>query len=379
MKLIQMKRGKLMSLTTVLSEILRFVRDKFKIILLGALLFGGFAVLGGEVLTRIDDQTTLENEEDVTGTSLSTEEISQSREYLAGIYEQKPAEFEMFVQLEDGSAFRNSFIFDEYFSSPEVIEQVENETGIEISDTLVHEQNLGLDKTSQYRGSIAGIRDTSNNVITIRVQVAETSEKNLAIIEQFAYMIINNEIPFAENLDFTLLREPVIGEFLDEDDLMMVSSLSALENINSPDSSGDQTILVYGVVGVIIGFLIMIVVLFIIQLFRKRISYAFQYSWDFNDQHILYSINRDDTELTELICYPEVDKRLVIADETEELVNLLDKKEINLTSSLNLTDDKPDEIVILIESNDTEKQWYINRYKISKMYKAPVKIIQINN
>lgn len=368
-----------MSLTTVLSEILRFVRDKFKIILLGALLFGGFAVLGGEVLTRIDDQTTLENEEDVTGTSLSTEEISQSREYLAGIYEQKPAEFEMFVQLEDGSAFRNSFIFDEYFSSPEVIEQVENETGIEISDTLVHEQNLGLDKTSQYRGSIAGIRDTSNNVITIRVQVAETSEKNLAIIEQFAYMIINNEIPFAENLDFTLLREPVIGEFLDEDDLMMVSSLSALENINSPDSSGDQTILVYGVVGVIIGFLIMIVVLFIIQLFRKRISYAFQYSWDFNDQHILYSINRDDTELTELICYPEVDKRLVIADETEELVNLLDKKEINLTSSLNLTDDKPDEIVILIESNDTEKQWYINRYKISKMYKAPVKIIQINN
>ena len=376
-----------MSLTTVLSEIWRFIKDKKMKILIGAILVSVLAVIGSTVIQRVTDQPADEeqvNTSNGSGTSTTmTEDLQESREYLENIYEQEPAEFEMFVQLEDGNVFSNSFIFDEYFSSPEVVEEIEDQTGITYSDTLEHAEKLGLLKTSQYRGSIAGIRNTSSNIITIRVQVAESPEDNLILANAFEDMLENNEIPFAEGLKITMISNSEIGETLTESNLEMVSSPAALGTFAPADSESSSTVL-YAIAGFIMGLLITTLILFIIQLFKNKINYAFQYSWDFNDQHVLYLLDSvNNNRLVELLTYPEEENRVVTTQESpfvDELIeNNKELNKLNIVSNLSLNTNQPKGVIIFVESNQTDKEWYNEQYQIAELFECQIMIVQILN
>jgi hypothetical protein len=376
-----MNWGEIMSLTTTLSEIWRFIKDNKVKILIGAILISVLAVIGNGVLQRIGEQSP--EQEQSTMSEVPSENLQESREYLTQIYEQEPATFEMFVQLEDGNVFSNSFIFDEYFSSPEVVEEVENQTGIEYSDTLEHEQNLGLYKSSQYRGSIAGIRNTSTNIITIRVQAGDTPEDNLTLISAFEDMLANNEVPFAEDLKITMIEDPAIGESVTEDDAEMVSSPATLGNFAPAESEGSSTLL-YAIAGFIMGLLITILILFVIQLFKNKINYSFQYSWDFDDHHVLYSKKSLNNErLVELLLYPKHSNRIITHQESSfvnELIN--NNKELgygNFASNLTLNADQLDEVIIFVESKLTDKKWYDEQYQIAELLDSQITVIQVLN
>jgi uncharacterized protein YegJ (DUF2314 family) len=368
-----------MSLTTTLSEIWRFIKDKKIKILIGAILVSVLTVGGGAVLQTITDQTSDQEESSVMGTS--NENLQESREFLTHVYEQEPATFEMFVQLEDGNVFINSFIFDEYFTSPDVVEKIENRTGVSYNETIEHEQRLQLNKTSAYRGSIAGIRDTSSNVITLRVQAGKTAEENLTLANAFEEMLTNQEVSFAEDLQITMIKNAEIGESLQEEDLEMVSSSAALGNF-APAESESSSMLLYATTGFIMGLLIMILILFVIQLFKDKINYTFQYSWDFEDYHVLYSGTENDN-LVELLLYPEERSRIIASQETtiiNELTNHNDSlHDLDVVSNLSLNIDKPDEIILLVESKKTEKDWYQEQYQIAELLDSQITIIQVVN
>lgn len=371
-----------MSLTTILSELWRFIWNRKVKILLGALVVGILAILGSYFLMGPSSQSTSSETNQDTIKNMTDEELEESRNYLAETYEQVPAEFEIFVQLEDGNVFTNSFIFDEYFSSPEVVEEVENRTGTSFGNTLEHERRLGLFKTSQYRGSIAGIRDTSSHIITIRVQAGQTADENLAISETFLSMIENQEIPFTEDLEITIMNEPQNIERLSEDELEMVSTPASLGTFRPADSD-NRSFVLYGVAGFIMGLLIMAVLLFIIQLFRDTISYAFQYSWDFDDHHIRYSLNDagENNDLIELIYYPERESRIILAQESDTIRKLTEEhtalKNISIEQKLPLHTDQPEEVVLLVENDVTNKNWYNEQYQLAEMHDSSIKIIQL--
>lgn len=370
-----------MSLTTILSELWRFMKENWLKILAGAIIISVLAVLSSFFVPNLMGQSpeeVVEDEERIE--QLSMENVQESRDYLATIYGQAPAEFEMFVQLQDGSTFGNSFIFDEYFTSPAVVDEIERETGVDYSQTLAHEQKLQLYKTSQYRGSIAGIRNTSSNVITIRVQATESSEENLLLAEAFAEQILENEIPFIQDLSVTLMRAPAIGEQLVEEDLQMVSAPEAL-GIISPVESESRSVLLYAIAGFIIGLLITAVVLFILQLFKKKINYAFQYSWDFNDHHFIMIKDADREQLNNLLLIPEADKQLVVAQTspfTKELWK--NNPQIEHTAALSrraLEKEQVEEIVLLVESKETDKKWYNDQYRLAEMSESQLTILQV--
>lgn len=366
-----------MSITTILSELWRFVKDKKVKILVGALIVAILAILSGLFLPNILNQTTVE--ENAVPESIK-EEVAESREYLTNIYEQEPAEFELFIQLGDGNAFTNSFIFDEYFTSPAVVEEIENKTGINYSKTLGHEMNLKLYKTSQYRGSIAGIRNTSTNVIMIRVQAAQSSEENLILAEAFEEMVMNNEIPLIEGLQVTSLSEPTIGEKLTDTQIQMVSSPDAIGAI-SPVESGNLSFALYGIAGFIVGLIMAAVLLFVIQLFKNKITYAFQYSWDFDDFHFLYNVNASRENLKELLLYPEMEKKLIVHQDSSLIEeNIKNNQQIKTTNSLLSFSDNniyPESIVLFIESHKTDKEWYNNQYLLAEMYDSKLTIIHL--
>lgn len=372
-----------MSLTTILSEIWRFIKDNKIKILSGALIISVFTVLSSLFLPNLMGQPSEEVTDEEQFTEMTPSEDAQaSREYLTKIYEQEPAGFEVFIQLKDGNVFGNSFIFDEYFSSPTVVEEIETETGVEYSQTLAHEVNLGFHKTSQYRGSIAGIRDTSSNVITIRVQAAENSKDNLKLAEAFADRIFNNEIPFIEGLSVTRLSEPEIGETLVEEDLQMVSSPATLGKL-APVESKSRSALLYAIAGFILGLFITAIILFCIQLFKNKINYAFQYSWDFNDNHFIFTIDKESERLKDFLLAPETTNQIIVHQAGDSIEQLIDfKQEVKITESLSRftkNNTKVDEIVLFLESNVTDKKWYNEQYRLAEKYNSQLTIIQVIN
>lgn len=371
-----------MSLTTILSEIWRFIKDNRIKILAGALIFSVLAVLSSLFLPSLMGQSTEDPEDTDTEQVAQTtpsEDAQASRQYLTTIYEQEPAEFELFIQLEDGNVFTNSFIFDEYFTSPEVVEEIENETGVEYSQTIAHEKKLGFYKTSQYRGSIAGIRDTSSNVITIRVQAAESSEDNLALAEAFSNKILNNEIPFIEGLSITMMGEPEIGERLLDDDLQMVSSPAVLGMLSPVESEG-RSILLYAVAGFILGLLVTVVILFIIQLFKNKINYAFQYGWDFNDHHFIFETDKENEQLRSFLSTPEGTNQIIVHQESPLFEQLAGPNQNSKTTSalyrFTKNQTNADEIILFVESKVTDKEWYTEQYRLAEKYDSQITIIQ---
>lgn len=373
-----------MSLITILSEIWRFFKDKLLKIFIGAILVSILAVLSRQFLPNlmnqpIDESQTNLQEQSTVGES--AEGLRESREFLTHVYEQEPAEFKVFIQLEDGGTFTNSFIFDEFFSTEEIINEVENRTGVNYSETINHEKNLMFEKTSQYRGSIAGIRDTSSNIITIRVQVGQTAQENLELATVFYEMVINNEIPFLDGLEVTVISSPTIGESLSANNIEMVSSVTALGVLLPVESEG-QSLLLYAIAGFIVGLIISITVLFIIQVFKNKITYAFQYSWDFNDHHFIFEDEMETKKLVDVLLHPEM-KKLVIVSQKESIAEeLADNPKIESTNSLfSFAQNKshPEEIVLLVESNVTDKDWYNEQYRLAEMYNSQIMIIQVIN
>ena len=357
-----------MSLTTILSELWRFIKDKFIAILIGSIVFSMIFVLIFQIFVPKIEQSQVSETEVEEPIELTDEQYKQSNELLNETYSVQPAEFEIFVQSEDGMSFNNSFIFDEYFTTPEVVSSIEDETGIEFSEVLETEKALNIEKDAAYRGSIAGIRNTSTNIITLRFQVGKTPDENLAIAEAYLSLIENNDIPFATNLTMTVMKEPENGEFLSEDDQLKVSSPVVLNSLNPivPQNEISITqVVIFAIIGLIVGLLFMTVLMFIIQLFRQKITYAFQYSWDFEDEHLLYK-DRNNTEHTidELINYPSVPSRIVVYQTNNGVNDLLDVK------------DTPSEIVILVESGVTEKDWYSEQYRLAEILGSHIKIIQ---
>lgn len=366
-----------MSLTTIINEICRFIKKNFIKILVGAIVISVIAILGSLFLPNLIGQSNEISEETELNQSQSDEDTQVSRSYLLDVYSQEPAEFEVFIQLEDGNIFGNSFIFDEYFTSDQIVKEIESETGINYSQTLEHEKKLGITKTSQYRGSIAGIRDSSTNIITIRVQVSETSEENLILAEAFAERIINNEIPFIQGLNVTFLSSPIIGEKLVESDLQMVSSPRSI-GILSPTTSENRSILLYGIAGFILGLMLMLILLFIVQLFKNKINYAFQYSWDFNDYHFVTTLSKMGSDFVSLLQFNETKRQLVISQDSKfpEFLSSDNNISQSLTRHTQVAE-KIDEIILIIESNKTDKKWFSEQYQLAEKYSTQITIIHL--
>lgn len=341
-----------MSVVTILKEFWRFFKDYFVKILLGAVLVG-ILTLG---VKWAFDSYTASLYQDAGGEEQNPELLAEQMAYLEDIYQEEPAEFTFVVQLEDGDIFENSFIFDEYFSSEEVVKEISQATGVNYAPTIEAEKSLGLIKTSSYRGSIAAIRDRSSSVITMRVLAGQTAEENLILADEMYRLMNESELPFMQNLTYIPMSTPEIGESLVEEDLTMVASPASLGLINASELGQSQTNwILYFVLGFILGILIVTVILFIVQLFKKKITYAFQYAWDFEDTHILLDQDQDPTPFID----QPADRSRLITREGEA-----DHGDRNY-----------EELVIMIDSGQTSKDWFNKHYQLAEINEAQVKII----
>lgn len=338
-----------MSLTTLFNELSRFVKDKAKTIvwctvLMAIVMAGGrFAIMQFQFAT-----------------------ISAEYQSLNERYAQEPAEFQFMMTLEDGTIFDNSYIFDEYFSQSDQVAKVENMTNIKFGDWIKEEAALELFKTSQFRGGLASVRNTSTNIMTFRVLVGKTAEENLAIAQAYHDILEKGELPFVSNQKIIILSQPTIGETLDLLTYTNVGSPDILKSVANPSK---KVMAIFFVAGAMFGFMLSVAVLLIMQLRNQKIHYAFEYIWRFDDRHIMIQQHNRDflTQVLQLQSRP----RQVILSESDDM-------NVGASSTLNhIQDQQSTEIVMIIQSAHTTKQWYKDQLSAIELTDCPLKIIHV--
>lgn len=343
-----------MSLVTMIQELFRFIKDNLWKILIGAIIVS-LVVVGLRYQTGQLD-------------SLEMEEAYQD---LMVRYDNEPAEFQFVVTKEDGTLFNNSAIFDEYFSQPAIVALIEKETGIHFNGWKKSEEALGLFKTSTFRGGLAAHRNPSSDVITVRVLVGKNEQENLEIATAYQALLEQKEIPFINNHSISILNDAAIGEQLSS---LQFPDLVTVKTLKGSAAISKRSLLIFAVAGLIMGAIITTVILFLMRLLKKKINYAFDYSWGMNDNHFIYKKDHP-MQLSDLIRLPKKNNRIVLYQENTILPNNLQvDQSMNHLKSLQHS---VEEIVILIESGKTDKEWYHEQHTLANLYHVPIKIIQI--
>lgn len=356
-----------MSIVTLISEAWRFIKDYKWRLLFGAIIVSLLAMTGRFFIHRFLYSDNLE-----------------AYDHLTHVYQQEPASFQMVVTMEDGSIFSTANLFDEYFATPAVVEEVENQTEIEFSKTLLAEEELEMYRTPQFRGGLAAVRDSTSNIITLRFLLAESAEDNLLLAQVYAERLQEESIPFLGTNTVTIIQEPVQGELVVPD---LVDEIPTEETLTPYDTLNTRGTILYGILGIILGVFLTAGLSFLFHLARKTIHYAFDYSWDFNDHHLLVK-RTDETHknnIEQLIHTPANIRRLIVrqgvSSDEVDFINKDEKELLDITIA-QLADyqgavDQPEEIVIVIDSNQTLKSWYREQYELAKLYPARIKILHV--
>lgn len=349
-----------MSIITMINELIRFIKNYALKILFSALLIG-LATAGLRYYTG----------------GFENEEIATAYEDLYQRYQQEPAEFQIILTNPEGMFFSNSFVIDEFLGQDEMVEKAEAISGIKFNGWLEKETLLELYKTGQFRGGLASLRDGSTEIITVRVALGKSAEENLKIAQAYQQIINEEKLPFLESYKVSLVSEASIGEKLPEEKFPNLATINLLESSNriTPKSA-----IIFGVAGLIGGAILTTLCLFLMRIFKAKIAYAFDYSWGMDDTHIIYDRNSRDasTNLNDFINIPKLAHRfVVIQGNPDKLLPAMDQQDLIYVTNVQDITANVQEIVIIIYSNQTEKAWFNDQYDMAKLYKVPVKVIQI--
>lgn len=343
-----------MSLWEIMAELIRFMRNQWIRIALGAVLFSAIAV-GVRYMTS----------------GPSSPELQAAYDDLYERYAQEPAEVQFVVLNEDGTLFENSFIFDEYFSQSEYIQKVEEETGIKFEGWIDAEILMDLQKNSTYRGGLAVLRNTSSSTMTLRVLVAKSSEENLAIAKAYQKLLESNDLPILEGKTVSILMPAAIGEVLPE---IMFPNLATVSVLNSNAQLTLKNMLVFGVAGAIAGAVLVIILLLFMRLLDPVIRYAFDYTWRFQDYHMTINENNHDSMYSYLTLPYNVSR--IIVTMQPSTINLQNNN-LHVLDTLSNISDEVEEIVMIVHANATTKEWFHQQYQLARLLQARIKIIHI--
>lgn len=332
-------------------EIKRFFKENVKIyfsfLLLGLLSFGimiFFQSMNGK------DKTSVEIDEDAR---MST--------------------FVFYVENSEQYVYNNSNFLDTVFLDKKYVEEAEKATGIELSKLIDEQLESDFIPTLLDRGYIGVGRDVHDETMLFQAKLGSEKD-NLAVANYYYNLIVNEEIPFLDNKNVYIVKEPYLVE-LEE------------ENIAPSTTELEPSILVLILKGVIfsaVGLLIGIIFAFLYHLLTNKINYSFSYEVEKDD---LFFIERSDrNQLISLMVNPDFGEKIILSqyDLPVKLKEELGSNSENrIVYSNQLLKENPnkhyDEIIFCIVESKTDKQWYYQQRESLKNFNNHIKVIQIPN
>lgn len=354
-------------------EIKRFIKKKFKPIILSALIIG--VILS--IFTYFRQENNSTTEEDLVNNE------SEIYDYI----DSQAAYFRFYLEKPDGDPFRNVGTIRELFTSDNVYDDLFQETQIDVEDSedIIREESGQIDFSS-----IDVLLDESSNMY---VAIFETgnNRRNLDVANYYYKLLLNERFEVLNNLNIYSITNPQLVEMPTDTDLEE-AKLTSEQNINP------QKYLLYFFIFLIGGVILMSVVLTVFELYSKKLNFSFAYIADESNNFIVVDENLDNWTLignyigrpyrsdkillTEKILIDDIKKR-IIGNKKEEIVfNELQSNKLTLIEettldNVNLMNDYS-EVIIVVFSGETSREWYETQRTLCKLYNLSVKTVQIN-
>lgn len=279
-----------------------------------------------------------------------------------------PVEFETYIEQELEGAFANSYLLEILMTQPDVVNEIEAETQVDITSELEEfaEENEPIYTPDD---PINVERNPSSNVMEMTIDVG-TDEENFAVAEAYETWLTTNESEFFDNKDVYIITAP---DFMEEDELANISN-----NVTT------LTLLLQFVVGLIIGLIVGFGVAVLKVLLSDKIQYGFTYGWASKDIYIKEQEQVSDQKIAHDILSSDLNSLVVLSEQklSESLEVELDKvdsKQFSVEKEISqLSLDKTvDEFIIIVTRHHTTKDWYQAQRKDLQLYpNARVKIVE---
>lgn len=353
-------------------EITRFIKDKKKILLIGSI-FIAILLSAFYVVNEIYFSTSETEESEITNVS--------------GVQNENSGYFQIYIENEEnGEPFINNGLLTNVFYSEDVLDEVDSLVSINLIE-LVQEQELRREVASDDLQRLIEVSlSSSSNIITVYAHT-DVKTDNLTILNYYHDLIFDGSIPFLEGKEVYLLTEPGLMDSVGNQQAK--DEQRTLENqINYPVLS------IIFLLGLVAGLIMMIVILYSIELFSKKINYSFTYFSNADEQFFLYDIKlENEKEMNYFIYTPKVTRKMILSESNmSELTNIIDntshqKNDIaedkNIILANNIMEqhelDHISEIIIVLFSGTTTRAWFNQQIKLLEIPKhIPIKILQIN-
>lgn len=339
-------------------EIWKFIKNNLIKIIIGTLALATIFV----VVSKRNMDTQLTN-------------LKEEADELVFEIDSRPASFQFYIELMDGTSFHNNTLIEQYITTPEQLQEASNETNTKLINLVRETENKALvDYSDSGETKIIGItRDTNTNLMEFYVNVGNEND-NMKIANYYFNYLLNDNVPFLSDKEITIFYEPAIVK-LDEDLETEDTEISTTSSFNLWKNA---------FIGLVVGLVVTTGLLLFYTFVSKKLKYSFSYSIKADDYFIL-SDNRlkNEDELTELFNQTNNSDTKTISEtdltDRKVLVNVSNNNMDSYRSILEIPNlEEATRIIYIIEENKTNRSWYNNQRNLEKAYDVPVIVLQIN-
>lgn len=377
-----------------------FIKDNFKFIakvMVICIVFYGIGIAytmysDSKISETVDEEQTevITTDEEIGNDVKSTEEILALKEKLV----KDSVSFKFYLETNTSSAFSSVNLLNQIFTSPSIIQTIEEKSGISFEIKPEYAVNITFNK--------------DNSISTLTVGTGNY-KNNIAIADSYYSLLENKEIAFLDNKNTYMVSKPsrVVSNNFNIDDTEQNNMNPLEEETINRESNSTLSIkqLLMGSILVLIGSFFLGICLALIKDMRKKeISETLTFSYTDTDKFINLrklknlSIEEKNKSIVNLIAHPPKPIKILLDEEEldmstiNELTNqfkiiahksiispkgnekyLVIAKDINEVNPNN----NVDEIIILVRKDKTKKEWYQNQRILMKNYAANVKICLI--
>lgn len=373
-----------------INELISFLKDNLKIILLTIISFLFIFTLGTgytiytnnklegtgedtELIKDIDETVPLEEQLEPAEIELILEQLQENAVSFSFYLEKNPAE-----------PFQSANLLKEILISPDVLQNIEEKTGITIEPSTELAVNVNVDPKKLLLSVTIGTGDLETNKILAEAYYTMISEENNS---------------FFDNKSVYIVSEPeVITDKINKETISTETTDSNLNDFSY------KRLIVLTIIVIIGGSIFGVILALILSLLKSTVSeiYGFAIKDDDTILNISNLKKNSKEELTKQIVHsivhPAKKIKLILTEEKldEDIVALLKNESdvyVEKNTPLvyendsavfiakNITDISPktviDEIVFICKKDKTSKKWYEKQRKLLEVYKTKIKVILV--
>lgn len=360
-----------------LIEIKRFLKDQKVFITIGSIIVSILFTLAMIFIDMNKEETTQEGQEDF---EFSPAEVMN---------EAQPAYFQFYLESEDGIAYGNSSIFNQYFNLKSIKDDAQQVTKVDIEEV---EEELNSKELNEEISIISITRNDSSYLFTASFNLGN-ERNNLKIAQYYFDLLLKDEMGLLEDKNTYIFSEPTIAKVSNE-------KLAPTEQLEAGNRLTDNNFVSYIkniIVGFVLGIVFTIGLMLLKVIYGKKLSYSFAYDVAESDKFILYDKKLKNKEIvSQFIGAPFGTPKIIVSEYGVDAINLKkiignkrvtfnnsEKEKTLLIEMESLSEIEIarniSEVIIVISPQITTRKWYKTQQQLASINGLMTKIIQIND